>query len=105
MAFACFEVARWPKSRRGRSYHDPNPCESGNTTMTHCTATALPFASAKRRTIAADFSGGVLTSDAGALLLREADRQLGLIDALDRAIPDPRHPELIAHPPGALTAH
>src|SRR5260370_10042552 len=70
--------------------------------MTHCTATALPFSSAKRRKIEADFSGGVLTSDAGALLLREADRQLGLIDALDRAIPDPRHPELIAHPQRAL---
>jgi Transposase DDE domain group 1 len=72
--------------------------------MTHCTATALPFASAKRRQIAADFSGGVLTSDAGALLLRAADRQLGLIDALDRAIPDPRNPELIAHPQRALLA-
>jgi hypothetical protein len=72
--------------------------------MTHCTATALPFASAKRRKIEADFSGGVLTSDAGALLLRAADRQLGLIDALDRALPDPRNPELIAHPQRALLA-
>src|SRR5258708_29072075 len=70
--------------------------------MTHWTATALPFSSAKRRKIEVNFSGGVLTSDAGALLLREADRQLGLIDALDRAIPDPRHPALIAHPQRAL---
>ncbi len=72
--------------------------------MTHCTATTVPFSSAKRRKIEADFSGGVLTSDAGALLLREADRQLGLIDALDRALPDPRNPELIAHPQRALLA-
>jgi len=72
--------------------------------MTHCTSAALPFASGKRRTIEADFSGGVLTSDAGALLLREADRQLGLIDALDRAIPDPRNPDRIAHPQRALLA-
>jgi Transposase DDE domain group 1 len=72
--------------------------------MTHCTACPLPFSSAKRRKIEADFCGGVLTSDAGALLLREADRQLGLIDALDRAIPDPRHPDLITHPQRALLA-
>jgi Transposase DDE domain group 1 len=72
--------------------------------MTHCTSSALPFSSAKRRKIEADFSGGVLTSDAGALLLRAADRQLGLIDALDRALPDPRDPDLIAHPQRCLLA-
>jgi hypothetical protein len=72
--------------------------------MTHCTSSPLPFASAKRRKLEADFGGGVLTSDAGVLLLREADRQLGLIDALDRAIPDPRNPDLIAHPQRALLA-
>lgn len=31
------------------------------------------------------------------LLLREADRQLGLTEALDRALPDPRNPALITH--------
>ena len=49
--------------------------------MTECTPTPLPFARGNRRAVLADFSGGVLTSDAGALLLREADRRLGLIDA------------------------
>jgi hypothetical protein len=72
--------------------------------MTHRTTATLPFASAGRRALAADFSAGVLTPDAGALLLREADRQIGLIDALDRAIPDPRHPDLITHPQRALLA-
>lgn len=72
--------------------------------MTHCTPTPLPFASAKRRKIDADFSGGVLTSDTGALLLRQADRQLGLLDALDQALPEPRDPELIAHPQRCLLA-
>jgi len=47
--------------------------------MTECTAPPLPFSSAKRRTLQADFSGGVLTSDAGALLLREADRRHGCL--------------------------
>ncbi len=45
----------------------------------------------------ADFAGGSITSDAGALLLREADRRLGLIDHLDRVIPDPRNQQLITH--------
>jgi hypothetical protein len=72
--------------------------------MTDCNRTPLPFSSSKRRAVQADFSGGVLTSDAGALLLREADRRLGLIDALDRAIPDPRNPALIAHPQRTLLA-
>jgi DDE family transposase len=72
--------------------------------MTQCNPPPLPFASANRRTLQADFSGGVLTSDAGTLLLREAGRRLGLIDALDRAVPDPRHPDLIAHPQRCLLA-
>ena len=52
----------------------------------------------------ADFSGGNITADAGVLLLREADRQLGLLDALDRAIPDPRSPQFIVHPQRTLLA-
>ena len=72
--------------------------------MTHCNTPSLTFASLGRRPVAADFSGGDLTTDAGALLLREADRRLGLLDALDRAIPDPRHPAFITHPQRALLA-
>jgi hypothetical protein len=66
--------------------------------MTECTLLPLPFSSAKRRTLQADFSGGVLTPDAGVLLPREADRRLGLLDALDHALPDRRNSDLIAHP-------
>jgi len=72
--------------------------------MTECTRTTLPFASLGSRRLEADFSGGDLTTDAGALLLRQADRRLGLLDALDRAIPDPRNPALITHPQRALLA-
>jgi hypothetical protein len=72
--------------------------------MTECTRTSLPFSSLGSRRLEADFSGGNLTTDAGALLLREADRRLGLLDALDRVIPDPRNPELITHPQRALLA-
>jgi hypothetical protein len=64
----------------------------------------MPFASLGSRRVEADFSAGSLTTDAGALLLREADRRLGFLDALDRAIPDPRHPERITHPQRSLLA-
>jgi hypothetical protein len=72
--------------------------------VTQCSDTDLPFTPLRRRRLQADFSGGRLTTDAGALLLREADRRLGLLDALDRALPDPRDPGLITHPQRALLA-
>jgi hypothetical protein len=72
--------------------------------MTQCSSTPLPFASLGPRRVEADFSGGCLTTDAGALLLREADKRLGLLDALDRAILDPRHPQLISHSQRSLLA-
>src|SRR5882672_6242168 len=72
--------------------------------MTECTTESVPFSPLGRRGVLAEFSGGDLTSDAGALLLREADRRLGLIDALDAAIPDPRNPEMIVHAQRTLLA-
>jgi hypothetical protein len=54
--------------------------------------------------VTADFGGGAITSDAGALLLREVDRKLGLIDALCDVIPDPRNPALIIHRQRTLLA-
>jgi len=41
--------------------------------MTECSQPPLSFATTKRRRLEADFSGGTITSDAGVLLLREAD--------------------------------
>jgi hypothetical protein len=65
--------------------------------MTDCTAETLVLASVDRRQIVADFGGGDLTSDGGLPLLREVDRKIGLIDALDGAIDDPRCQWLIEH--------
>jgi hypothetical protein len=65
--------------------------------MTQRSTDPLPFSSLASRRLEADFSGGSLTTDAGALLLREADQRLGLLDALDQAIPDPRNPQLVSH--------
>lgn len=65
--------------------------------MTECNSQSVPFSSQGRRSVLADFAGGSITSDAGALLLREADRRLGLIEALDAVIPDPRNQNLVIH--------
>ncbi len=72
--------------------------------MTDCTTTSLSFATLNGRRVEADFSGGALTTDAGALLLREADQRLGLLDALGHCLPDPRDPDLVTHPQRALLA-
>jgi hypothetical protein len=55
------------------------------------------FASLDRRQLVADFDGGDITSDGGLPLLREVDRKIGLLDALDAAIGDPRNPIFVVH--------
>ena len=65
--------------------------------MTKCNRNNIEFSSLGRKKIIADFEGGNITSDAGGLLLREAEQQIALIDAIDRAIPDPRNPRFILH--------
>lgn len=65
--------------------------------MTDCNSNSIFFSSLSRRHVVADFSGGAIVSDAGALLLREIDRKSGLIDRLDAVIPDPRNQALITH--------
>lgn len=65
--------------------------------MTDCNITPIPFSSLKRRQVIADFSGGSITSDAGALLLREMDARLKVVEKIDAVIPDPRNPHLITH--------
>jgi len=64
---------------------------------TQCNTNAIEFKGLKHRNIVADFKGGRITSDAGLLLVREVDRHLGLIDALDECIADPRDPSAIHH--------
>jgi hypothetical protein len=65
--------------------------------MTKCTQPELTFPSFDRRKIEASFTGGDVSSDGGILLLREADRRLGLVAALDEVLVDPRHPVFITH--------
>jgi hypothetical protein len=65
--------------------------------MTDCTTHSLLFSSLRRKKIQADFKGGLLTSDAGALLLREIDKRIGLTDAINNCIPDLRNPFYTIH--------
>ena len=65
--------------------------------MTECTGKSLSFSRLKKQKIVADFAGGRLTSDGGALLLREVDRQLGLTAGLAACVADPRDPAKITH--------
>ena len=72
--------------------------------MTQCNSNKLVLSRLGRRRVEADFSGGRLTSNAGLLLLREVDRHLGLLDAVNEAIPDPRNPVAITHEQRELLA-
>src|SRR5437867_1599157 len=49
------------------------------------------------RRVQADFSGGTLSSDAGALLLRQVDRSLGLTQSLALCFGDGRNPFWVEH--------
>ena len=65
--------------------------------MPNCNPELFHFPSFDRRKIEASFSGGAVTSDGGVMVLRQADRRLGLTRALDQVIRDPRDPDLITH--------
>ena len=52
--------------------------------MTKCSQDQLEFPGCKGRKVELDFSGGDVTSDGGVLLLRQADRRLGLISQVAR---------------------
>ena len=72
--------------------------------MTDCSRPTLPFSSLGPRAVVADFRGGRLTTDSGALLLREVAERTGLFRALDAVIADPRHPVFVVHEQQALIA-
>ena len=46
---------------------------------THCSQDSLDFGRVEGRAVVADFGGGTITSNAGALLLAKADAAVGAI--------------------------
>ena len=65
--------------------------------MTDCNLEPVRFPSCKGRLVEASFSGGAITSDAGAVLLRQADRMLGLTDRAAKALTDTRRKASCRH--------
>jgi hypothetical protein len=59
----------------------------------------LPFdlPAVHRKKLTVDFDGGNQSSDAGLLLLREAERKLGVCRRLAEAMPDRRDPDRVRH--------
>lgn len=64
---------------------------------TECIPDLFGFAPVEGRRVEASFDGGLITSDAGGLLLGSTDRVIGLIDRFARCFKDRRAPELIEH--------
>lgn len=64
---------------------------------TDCNPRSITFTPSNRRQVLAQFDGGKITSDAGALLLREVAVKAKLFQRMAQAIPDPRDPERIEH--------
>ena len=61
--------------------------------------TLLPFAfpAVARKKVSAAFDGGMLSSDAGVLVLRNVEKRLGLAHRLSLCLKDRRDPDLIKH--------
>lgn len=57
----------------------------------------LDFPAVRNKTIVGRFDGGEVTSDAGVMLLREADRKLGLCELMARKATDPREQGKVLH--------
>ena len=65
--------------------------------MTECNQSSFGFEACGRREIVARFDGGTITSDGGALLLRQTDRRLNLLPRLADCFLDGRKQNLVQH--------
>src|SRR5258708_27051005 len=72
--------------------------------MTECSETLFPFEAHFSRQVVAQFEGSWLTTEGGSLLLRQADRKIGLLRRVARCFTDYRQPERVAHRPGEMLA-
>jgi len=72
--------------------------------MTQCNQKAFPFEAHFSRQVVAGFDGQPMTTDGGGLLLREADRRIGLLRGVVRCFTDARRPERVTHELGVLLA-
>ncbi|MDP1860231.1 MAG: transposase [Gemmatimonadaceae bacterium] len=68
---------------------------------TECTTDTLRFQAVGGRVVRARFDGGALTSDGGAVLLREVDRATGILRRFAGCCTDARDPARVTHPVAA----
>ncbi len=64
---------------------------------TECSAKTMAFAPVEGRSVVADFDGGAITSDAGAMLLGATDGAIGLIERFAGCFTDGRDPQRVVH--------
>ena len=65
--------------------------------MTQCHSQPIELIRARQRHLVVDFKGRQRTSDAEVMLLREVDRGIRLIDAINDCLPDTCDPHYIGH--------
>ena len=65
--------------------------------MTNCTSLNVEFPACRKRRVTADFCGGHITSNGGVVLLRQADRLLGLTASVARRLHDGRQRGKVEH--------
>ena len=65
--------------------------------MTECNHEAFSFSNCRKRQMKGNFAGGSISSNGGALLLREVDRRMGLTMAVARALGDRRRRGKVRH--------
>jgi hypothetical protein len=69
-----------------------------NTPMpTDCIQDSFEFGTVERRSVVGAFDGGTISSDAGALLLGQTDRAIGLVSRLAECFQDGRNPAFVVH--------
>ena len=65
--------------------------------MTECTQTSFTFADHGRRQVVARFDGGMITSDGGAMLLRQTEQRSGIVRQFAACFRDHRQPAQVEH--------
>jgi len=65
--------------------------------MTQCNTDAIEFKALGKRSVIADFNGGTITSDAGAVLLDKTEEAVGLLRRAARCFADHRDADLTEH--------
>lgn len=93
-AATCAQALHLVKSR---CWYNLSILQGGKAVSTECITKPISLSSLRRQKVLIEFDGERITSDAGLLLLRQADRRLNLVKRMSACIPDPRDPDCIKH--------